>query len=335
MFDIITIGTATRDIFFQSGAFRVIKDPHFTAAVGFSSHEAQCFALGSKIKVDDIYFTTGGGAMNTAVTFSRQGFRTAVVSKVGRDASGSEIKKELNDEHINTDFLFSAQELRTNTSAILMTANGERTILSYHGAGDLLDENEVDFTHLESGWLYLVLGGREIALFQPLMAFARERGIEVAANPSRAQLEFGYEKFKEIAGGLHILILNREEAAVLTGESFDDKGKIFDKLGGLAKIVVMTDGADGVWASDGVSKFEAGVFKEKELVDRLGAGDAFGSAFTAAIMRGETIEEALRQGSANATSVVEHIGAKKGILTLEELKDARWQNLEIRATKYE
>ncbi len=49
-------------------------------------------------------------------------------------------------------------------------------------------------------------------------------------------------------------------------------------------------------------------------MDRTGAGDAFGSAFVAVIIRGGTIEEAIQLGTANATSTVQQIGAKNGLL---------------------
>ena len=54
----------------------------------------QCFPLGSKIEVKEIVMTTGGGT-NTAVTFGRQGFKTACVGVVGNDVIGEEVLAEL------------------------------------------------------------------------------------------------------------------------------------------------------------------------------------------------------------------------------------------------
>ncbi|MEK7627405.1 MAG: PfkB family carbohydrate kinase, partial [Patescibacteria group bacterium] len=103
---------------------------------------------------------------------------------------------------------------------------------------------------------------------------------------------------------------------------------------------VMTDGPNGVWVSDGKIIYKSGIYKEKKIVDRTGAGDAFGSGFLAGLLRKsevgvktfspEAIEYAIKLGSANATSVVEHIGAKNIILTQEDFKDKRWDNLEIK-----
>jgi ribokinase len=54
-------------------------------------------------------------------------------------------------------------------------------------------------------------------------------------------------------------------------------------------------------------------------VDRTGAGDSFSSTFTAAIALGKTPAEALTWGPVNSMSVVQYIGAQKGLLTLDEL----------------
>ena len=58
----------------------------------------------------------------------------------------------------------------------------------------------------------------------------------------------------------------------------------------------------------------------KPPLERTGAGDAFSSAFTAAIALGQSVEEALRWGPANSMSVVQQVGARAGLLKREELE---------------
>jgi len=69
MYDIITFGSAAQDIHLKSKAFKIIKDEK-----DFMTGTAICLALGSKIDVEDIIFTSGGGGTNTAATFVKQGF---------------------------------------------------------------------------------------------------------------------------------------------------------------------------------------------------------------------------------------------------------------------
>jgi len=85
------------------------------------------------------------------------------------------------------------------------------------------------------------------------------------------------------------------------------------KLG--PKTVVVTDGKQGVYvAKDNEILFHPSVVKT-EIVDTLGAGDAFGSSFVATLVKTENIEAALRAGIINSASVISYIGAKQGLLT--------------------
>jgi sugar/nucleoside kinase (ribokinase family) len=132
-----------------------------------------------------------------------------------------------------------------------------------------------------------------------------------------------------------VILMNREEASLFTGVGYEDEKGIFRKFDELVKgIAVMTDGKKGVLASDGKKIFRAGTFKEKKVMDRTGAGDAFGSGFVSVLARkkewsDKDIAEAIRVGTANATSVVEHIGAEKGIIRRHDLSDPRWKKLTI------
>src|SRR4030043_281228 len=115
--------------------------------------------------------------------------------------------------------------------------------------------------------------------------------------------------------------------------------EIFEKLDRAEKgIVVMTNGVKGVVVSDGRNIYRSGIFGGK-VIDRTGAGDAFGSGFVAGLVKNQKSKKknkkfsiddmkyAIRLGSANATSVVGKIGAKQGILTKKEFNDKKWNKL--------
>ena len=101
-YDIITIGTATRDVFLTSPLFKVLTDVAHLKKIGFPTGEAQCFALGGKVEIDAPVLTTGGGATNAAVTFGRQGFKAACLAKIGDDAIAGDVEAELVKEGVKT-----------------------------------------------------------------------------------------------------------------------------------------------------------------------------------------------------------------------------------------
>jgi sugar/nucleoside kinase (ribokinase family) len=80
-------------------------------------------------------------------------------------------------------------------------------------------------------------------------------------------------------------------------------------------VAIVSDGPNGVIASDGKTIVRAGMYQDVRVVDRTGAGDAFGSGFLSQWAQGKSLKDSIVFGSANSTSVVTKIGAKAGILT--------------------
>jgi ribokinase len=340
MFDVLTIGTATRDVFIKSDVFKVIHDPEHLKKLGFPTGEAEYLPLGGKVEIPEPAVTVGGGAANAAVTFARQGFKTAAFMKLGRDEAGEEVIKTLKKDRVTTVPLYSSDK-GTAFSVIMLSPTGERTILNYRGASEEVQKGEVPFKKLKARWAYIVPGRIPFATISLIVAHLKSQGAKIAMNPSRHYIELGAKQLKPILSRLDVVIMNREEASYLTGVRYEDEGKIFRKLDELVDgVAVMTDGPKGVWVSDGDCIFSAGIYKEKKLADRTGAGDAFGSGFVAGLARmtkpgarfsEAAIEYAIRLGSANATSVVESIGAQGGILKRADFENnGRFKKLSLK-----
>ena len=338
MFDVITIGTATRDTFVTSSKFRTLKDAAHLHRLGFPTGEAECLPLGGKVEVERPIATVGGGAANAAVTFARQGFKTAAVAKIGRDEYGRAVVADLRREHVAA-LTTIDPGAPTASSVILLTGAGERTILNYRGASEDLVLRDVPFRRLKARWAYIVPGRIPFPVIAAFVTKLKANGTRVAMNPSKYYLELGAQRLAPILKQLDVVTLNREEAAYLTGKKYNDLHGLFRAFDELVPgFAVMTDGPKGVAVSDGRTIWHAGVFKEKKIVDRTGSGDAFGSGFVAGLIRfgrtPEGVEAAIRLGSANATSVVEAIGAQPGIITRRAFKtERRWQSFRIRQTK--
>ncbi|MEK7496264.1 MAG: carbohydrate kinase family protein [Patescibacteria group bacterium] len=342
MYDIITIGSATRDVFLTSPLFKVLRDPKHLSKIGFKTGEAQCFALGSKIEIGPPILTTGGGATNAATAFSRQGLKTATLIKIGKDESGEAVLNELKKEKI-TPFAVIEKNFPTAYSMILLAPSGERTILVYRGASENLKIQEIPFERLKSQWVYISPGKISFEVIEKIFNHFSKNKTLIAFNPSGYFIEMGVKKLKPLLAKSKVVILNREEAARLTGVDYQKEKEIFKKLDELTPgIAAMTDAEKGVLVSDGFRIYQAGIFKEKSVIDRTGAGDAFASGFVAGLIqkkekcekglcRPYNIEYAIRLGSANATSVIEKIGAKEGILAKKEFENnKRWKNLTIK-----
>ncbi|MEK9186515.1 MAG: carbohydrate kinase family protein, partial [Patescibacteria group bacterium] len=308
------------------------------------SGKAIVYNLGEKYGVKDYYGTIGGNSANASVTFARQGFKTACLAKIGKDLVGGQFEARLKKEGVKRSLLAKTSEKPTAYSALLLTESGERTILSYHGASDTFTFQDAPLKKLKAKWWYLSLAGESHKMFYALLDFAKENKIKVGFNPSGFHLFHGREGILTRLKDITFLVLNEEEAAELTGIPFQKESEVFKKLDNLMPgIVAVTNGPKGVTVSDGKNIYKAGIFKEKQIADRTGAGDAFGSGFVAGLMirsklqvknqnlfDSEDIKYAIRLATANATSVVERVGATEGILTKEQFEnDTRGKDLEI------
>lgn len=339
MYDVVTIGTATRDIFLRSALFRTIHDPQHLRRLGFPGGNAQCFALGGKLEVDQPVLTIGGGAVNAAVTFSRQGLKAAAIVKIANDDNGHAVLSDLQSEKVKALPVFDVK-VGTAFSVLLLSSEGERTILSYRGASEDLKKEEALAKTPKSRWAYIVPGHIQYEVIHALIKKLVKQGTRIAMNPSNYYLSLEKRKLEELLVQCEVVLLNREEAAALTGVPYEEKHEIFEKFMLIPKTVaVMTDGHKGAWVSYESKIHQAGVYKEKQILDRTGAGDAFGSGFVSALAQasklssysGETIAAAVRLASANATSVVEHIGAQEGILRKKDFSaQSRWRRLPLR-----
>lgn len=321
MFDVITFGSATKDIMVKPRNLTVLKYDRD------ATKEEISFPLGSKIDVDQIEFNTGGGGTNTAATFSLQGFKTAFVGVVGQDEAGKEIIEELKRLKIDTKFVFKNSQKITNYSVVILNSDKEKTILAYRGASELLDKKDIPFKKLKTKWLYLApLTGLLCDSFEELANFAKENNIKVAINPSIAQLSL--PNFKDILNKIDILILNQEEASFLTKLPLRDEKvtveggipqsavKIFQKIDEMCPgVAVMTKGREGVIVSDGKYIYKAKPHQDRKIIDTTGAGDSFGAGFVAEFIRGNSnIEKSIQFGMANSQGCLSEIGAKNGLL---------------------
>ncbi len=312
MFDIVSIGSSTRDVFISSDNFKSFDTSDFSVG------KALCFPLGSKLEIKKISFTSGGGGTNTAVTFARQGFSTACVGVVGNDFNAQEILDELAKEGVDVNNFQRHDDDYTAYSLILVDSLGERTILSYKGEGQHFDANKIDFEKLQTKWLFLSSLGGHYDLLAKSVDWAVANNIKIAFNPGGKELEHGLEKLKPLLKNFSVLIMNQEETANFTNIDYSKEEEIFkfmDEL--IGGIFIMSKGPNGVVVSDGNKIYKAGV-PDSPVVERTGAGDAFSSGFVSEYIRSGDISKSIQFATANASSVVTQYGSKAGILKKDD-----------------
>lgn len=341
---IFTIGGATFDIFVQAQdqSIMTLRQPD-------SFRKWLSFPHGAKVKVDRVLEAFGGGATNTAVTFARQGFDVCFIGKVGKQY-GDRVFENLANEGVECRHAKMTSRDKTGFSTIINTFDGDRTLLAYPGANRFFTAKDLPMDDLKTAdWIFLnhLAGGGEDIHKALLKLLKANPHIKLAWNPGHEQIKDGARKWKELLKRTEILFMNKEEAAAFSrvpympaGVKQDDPkmhicgNKDFlppyaDDVTGILKLfadvgvnyTVITDGRNGSQLTDGKRQYFCPVHSHKR-VDTLGAGDAFASAFTVAMIESLPLKTALLYGTLNAGNAVMHPGAQNGLLTAKEMEAA-------------
>ncbi len=309
MYDVITVGSSTVDVFAKTKFSELIK------IIGPKGEtDLLAYPTGSKILVKELEFATGGGATNTAVALARLGNKVAWLGKLGNDDNANIIIEKLKKEKV--DILAKKSKGVTGYSVILDSIEHDRTILAYKGVNNDFDVKDIPFGNLKTKWFYFSAMLKKAFDTQIKLAqFAEQNKIKIAFNPSSYLAEKGVNYLKDILSRTDILVLNREEASALVKGEGNDIQELLRKTKGVIKgIVVITDGKKGVYAFDGTHMYKVFPCKVK-VVETTGAGDAFAASFLAGMIKRNDIEFSLKLGIENAASAIQEVGAKNGLLT--------------------
>lgn len=322
IYDIITIGGAVRDIIFYTEEGKILSTPQDPLC-----EKVIAFEVGAKIYVKEVYLTSGGGAHNTAVGFSRLGLNTAAIFKVGKDREGDALIQEITKKGVDVSFVGQDRKIMTGFSCILSLREYKcHVIFAYRGANDTLDFRFTISDLSSAQWIYVSsLSASAWDKILDKIIIAGRYGVNVAWNPGSIQLRAGYKKLSSYLKDIDVLIVNKDEARelVLSMRKIKDLSvrrllKQVYQMG--PKIVAITIGSRGAYAYDGKK-----IYYQREMpanvVNTTGAGDAFSSGFVSSLFYNPgDITTALRWGVYNSTSVIKTIGAQKGLLTKTKIK---------------
>jgi len=276
--------------------------------------------LGSKPPYDGVEIVQGvGPAPNAAVSTARLGVSTGLVSFLGDDQVGKDAVAYVSSEGIATDLLSMQEGMKTSYYYVLRYG-AERTILVKNEAFEYTWVDPAE----EPEWIYLALISEDSwAFHEGLMAYLESHpNVKLAFQPGTFHFKWGVEKLAALYRRTHIIVLNREEAVDITGQSYDSIKGLAHALHDLGpQKVVITDGPNGSYASYDFKLVTIPNYPDPAPpLDRTGAGDAFASTIVAALALGESMDAALTWAPINSASVVQKLGAQAGLLSREEVE---------------
>lgn len=310
--DFLAIGDTVVDAFIK------LKDAHVHCKIDTDVCEL-CVRFGDKVPYESVTVIPAvGNAANAAVSASRLGLRSALLTNLGDDDNGKECLDALKKDNVITDFIKINSGIKTNYHYVLLY-DVDRTILIKH------EKYPYELGDIgEPKWIYFSSVSETAYPFHDKVAdyLDNHPNIRLAFQPGKNEIKLGKEKLARLYKRANIFFCNVEEAEVILEKQTKDileLSKGIKELG--PEIVSISDGPNGAY-----------IYIENELwhiplypdiappLDRTGAGDAFASTLTAGLAIELPPLEAFTWGPVNSMSVVQKIGAQEGLLSRQALE---------------
>ena len=313
-FDVLTIGDTLIDAFIRLKEARVtcdINDENCMISMRF----------GDKIPYEFDEIIPGvGNSSNAAVACARLGLSATTRVSVGNDENGKKCIASFEANGVDTSLVLVEDGQKTNYHYVLWYES-ERTILIKHA------HYTYSMPKLSEPpkWIYLSsLGEDTLAYHHEIIEYCKANpSTKLVFQPGTFQIKLGVEPIKELYALAEIVFCNKEEAQRILGIHEEDIKKLLEGMRALGvKVAVITDGRKGSYVMNDEGAWHAPMYPDpKPPLERTGAGDATASTTMAYLEKGLPLSEAILRGHINSASVVQEIGAQKGLLSDQQIEE--------------
>ncbi len=291
MADVVALGDANVDII-----------AHFPA---FPDKGGDAFASLSEIHC-------GGSAANTARALGRLGISTSLIARLGPDSWANKVLRCLTAAGVSLSALQRDPAVMTGLMYIVVTPDGDRTMLGYRGANVLTEAEQIDEAEIRgarlfhlSGYALLAQPQRTAALHA--LSLARRQGVTVCLDPGMPVSRGALDQMRALLPSVNILLPNLAEAQRLAGRSLPEEcagvllaagvGMVAIKLGRQGCLIATAEGALRVPGYDVQTR------------DSTGAGDSFDAGLLAGFITGLDWRGAAFLGNALGAISTARVGA--------------------------
>jgi len=265
-------------------------------------------------------YIPGGKGANQAVAAARLNGKVTFCGRVGDDANGEILLRNLMDNGVDTSFIIKDNTSQTGLAAIPVESNGDNRIIVFPGANSRITKEDVD-NALEKSYDAVMLQ-LEIPLDIVYYAFekASAKGIPVILDAGPA-VRIDLSRLK----GIHVISPNESEAAALTGMQADNAegavraAKALAELTEASYVVIKRGDKGALLYKDG--EYEIFPAYKVKAVDSTAAGDSFTAAMTLKMMQSGDIREAIKYANAVGALCVSRKGAQPSLPTAEEVAE--------------
>ena len=299
MYDLISVGNISIDLYFKGSTFTKDKDRFH-------------LAIGGKYYSDYFHEDIGGGGVNVAAGVAKLGLRPAIFGKIGENAYKDLILKKLTDKKISTEFCQIERDYY-KISSILLTEKGERTVIHYETPNHLLKEFLLHKQLKKAKNIYFSpLSNLNLFEKKKMINYMKGDQTLTFVNIPAVDCRRPIQELTDFFESLDVLIINSHEFSELIKRPYNkiDYKYLKIKLPFLnERILIVTDAEKGSYGYYQEQIYYKEAVKPKKIVDSTGCGDAYTAGFIAQYIKSGSIVRSMQKGAEFASNKLERIGA--------------------------
>ena len=305
---ILGMGNAIVDVICRVKDDFLIKN-NLTKSTMKLIEEAELKNLLSNLKIEETI--SGGSVANSIVGLAQLGNDVGFIGKICDDELGNKYEEGLKKERVKYFYSKKKEKLPTGTCLVLITPDSERTMCTFLGIANKINEKDIDINSIKKSEIVFLEGylwdGNE-----------QKKAIEKAINISNISAmslsdKFCVDRHKNdflglVKNKLDITFANEQEIhSLIDAKNFDDVISFGKNLG---KILVITRGEKGSIVINKNEVIQCGIQKNLKIVDLTGAGDLFAAGFLHGYINKLSNKDSLAKGTEMSSKIIQKIGAR-------------------------
>ncbi len=283
--------------------------------------------------VRSFYATVTGAELNVAVGITRLGLTARYMTRLGNDPRAQRIRSFMKENNISDDLVITDNNHQTGCMMKGMGAPTEHEIYYYRQETaasfisvediDALDLSDIRAVHITG--VFPAISDTTEKACRRLIERANEEHITVVFDPNLRGILWTTDKhtlelLNEFAAKADVFLPNLNEAEKLCGiASPNEISEHYLELG--AKKVVITMGKKGAFYKSRVESGIVPTFRADEVINTLGAGDAFAAGLLSGICDEIPLGEAVIRANAVGCIQIQNNSDNSGLPTMQQLRE--------------
>ncbi|MEP7257066.1 MAG: carbohydrate kinase family protein [Flavitalea sp.] len=274
--------------------------------------------------INSISLQIGGCAANAAISLSKIGINTSIIGKIGDDSLGKFLLNTLQHENVEVCGMVIDKELTTSSSIVMISSDGERSIIHSMGANEYFEFNDIAPQYIRQKKILLIAGTFLMPHFdgkgtEKLLKLAKEHGVICCMDTAWDSTGQWLQKIEYALQYLDWFMPSYDEANELSQKTEPEEMADFFISKGVKNVIIKLNIEGCFVKPENKAGYIVPSYNIIKPVDASGAGDSFCAGFIAGLYQDWEIEKCARFANAAGAHCIMKVGTTSGIKSMTEI----------------